>query len=207
MQTLRGDLSASETNLNGALTLSANLTSNWNVSIGGGTVVRTADATERYSDRTPASKAQVSAEFMGNPALNPERSSQVDLWLEGRYPELSFEANLFARRIDDYITMEGTDLPTRLPLSPPTVYRNVNGDAEFWGFETSVSLPLTDEVTAALGGEYLWGEDVTLDEPALGVAPTQGRSECSLLAGRRRPLPWGKPGCRRSSGPPGVYSG
>ncbi len=169
-----GNLSASETNLNGALTLSANLSPNWNFSIGGGTVVRTADATERYSDRTPASKAQISAEFMGNPALDPERSSQVDLWLEARYPRLGFDANLFARRIDDYITMEATELPTRLPLSPPTVYRYVNGDAEFWGLETNLSFNLTGELTAGLGGEYLWGKDLALDEPALGVAPLRG---------------------------------
>ncbi len=169
-----GDLSASETNFNAALTLSARLSQNWNVSLGGGTVVRTADATERYSDRTPASKAQISAEFMGNPGLDPERSSQVDLWVEGRYPRLSFDANVFARRISDYITMEATDLPTRLPLSPPTVYRYVNGEAEFWGAETNLSLSITDEVTAGLGGEYLWGQDRALDEPALGVAPLRG---------------------------------
>jgi len=111
---------------------------------------------------------------MGNPSLEPERSNQVDVWLEARYPRLSFDANVFARRINDYITMEATDLPTRLPLSPPTVYQYVNGEAEFWGVETNLSFSLTNELTAGLGGEYLWGQDVTLDEPALGVAPTRG---------------------------------
>ena len=55
----------------------------WNLSLGVGSVVRTADALERYADRFPASKAQTSAEFVGNPNLDPERSTQADVWLDG----------------------------------------------------------------------------------------------------------------------------
>lgn len=166
-----GSLDQDETNLSGATTVSVNLSSRWNVSLGVGTVVRTADATERYSDRIPASKAQISAEFMGNPDLDPERSTQADLWVEGRYQDWSLDVNGFVRRIDDYITLEETDLPPRLPLSPPTVYRYVNGTAEFFGFEIGGGYAFTDAFSANAGLDYLWGQDVTLDEPALGVAP------------------------------------
>ncbi|WP_243665082.1 TonB-dependent receptor domain-containing protein, partial [Rhodothermus marinus] len=131
----------------------------------------TADATERYSDRLPSSKAQMSAEFVGNPALRPERSTQADLWLETAHPSWSLSLNLFARRLDNYITIEPTDLPKRLPLSPPTVFRYVNGTATFYGGEATLAVRLPYALTLTTTGGYLWGQDETRDEPAFGVAP------------------------------------
>lgn len=172
------ELDSSETNLSAALTATAALSSNWSASVGVGSAVRTADATERYSDRIPASKAQTSAEFMGNPALEPERSTQADLWLEASYPRLSLQLNAFGRRIDDYITLEGTELAKRLPLSPDTVFRYVNGDATFWGAEASASYALLEPLTLSAAVSYLRGNDELLDEPALGTAPV--RSDLAL---------------------------
>lgn len=82
--------------------------------------------------------------------------------------------NTFARRIDNYITLEATSLPTRLPLSPETVFRHVNGEATFWGAEVSASYALTEPVTLSVTGSYLRGQDQRLDEPALGVSPLHG---------------------------------
>ena len=167
----REDLTQNEANLSGALTLTTHPDAAWSVSFGVGSVVRTADALERYSDRIPASKAQTSAEFIGNPTLRPERSTQADVWLEGAYPRVSLNLNAFARRMDDYITLTPTDVPPLLPLSPPTVFRYVNGEATFFGFEASASFALTEPLSLGLGGSYLRGKDETLDEPALGVTP------------------------------------
>jgi iron complex outermembrane receptor protein len=171
------DLDSNETNLSGAFTAGFDLGATWDLSLGLGSVVRTADASERYSDRIPASKAQMTAEFMGNPVLNPERSTQGDIWLEGMYPKAVFQLNVFTRKISDYITLQPTDpmLPTRLPMSPPTVYQYINGDASFFGGEASLAYGLTDLVTANLSGSYLWGEDNELDEPVLGISPLTGR--------------------------------
>ena len=171
------DLDSNETNLSGAFTAGFDLGAAWDLSLGIGSVVRTADASERYSDRIPASKAQMTAEFMGNPALNPERSTQGDLWLEGVYPRAAFQLNLFARRISDYITLQPTNPPlsTRLPMSPPTVYQYINGDASFFGGEASLVYGLTDLVTADLGASYLRAEDNELNEPVLGISPLTGR--------------------------------
>lgn len=168
------DLEATETNLSGALTVSVPLARRWSLSLGVGSVVRTADALERYSDRFPASKAQTSAEFQGNPNLAPERSTQADVWLEGGFPRLRLSVNAFARKMDDYITLEPTDLSPMLPLSPSTVFRYVNGEATFYGGEASAAYALFDGWTVNVGGSYLWGEDTTLDEPALGVTPFSG---------------------------------
>ena len=165
------DLDYSESNLNAAFTLSANPSQYWVISAGVGTAVRTADATERYSDRIPASKSQTSAEFVGNPLLAPERSTQVDLWVKSNYPRWAFSFNTFTRHMDDYITIRVTDLPKRLPLSPNTVFRYQNGEAVLGGVETSLAYWLASFLNSQVSVQYLWGKDKTVDEPALGVTP------------------------------------
>jgi iron complex outermembrane receptor protein len=165
------DLDASETSLSGALTVSTDLSRTWTLALGAGSVVRTADASERYSDRIPASKAQTSAEFVGNPQLAPERSNQADLWLDGSFERFAMHWGLFGRTINDYITIEATGLPKRLPLSPDIVYQYVNGDATFWGMDASFTAALSEVLTADAGIAYLYGQDTDLDEPVIGVAP------------------------------------
>ena len=165
------DFDQDEVNLNGAVTLGFGLSPNWTLFTGVGSAVRTADALERYSDRFPASKAQISAEFVGNPELEPERSTQGDVWVEGSYGNLSIQLSAFARKMSNYITLEPTTLPKRLPLSPDVVFQYVNGDATFWGFDAQAAVGLTEAWTLKLAGDYLWGEDDALDEPAIGVAP------------------------------------
>lgn len=173
-QNTTGSLEQDETSASGALTLGYDLGRHWTVSVGAGSAVRTADATERYSDRIPATKAQTSAEFMGNPDLAPERSNQADLWLEASYPGLALQLNVFARHMDDYITIEATDLPKRLPLSPETVFRYVNGEAEFWGFEASADVGVTESLTLSASTNYLRGRNLTRDRPVIGIAPMRG---------------------------------
>ncbi len=176
---------SSEANLSAAATVGFDLDPHWTLSLGLGSAVRTADVLERYSDRFPATRAQTSAEFVGDPSIAPERNTQGDVWLEGIWPGVALQLNAFARRLDDYITLEPTDLPKRLPLSPPTVYRYVNGLAKFWGYEASAAVVLDEAWTVKGTTDYLWGQDETLDEPALGVEPMQ--AGLSL----RRELPGG----------------
>ena len=149
--------------------------------MGLGSAVRTADATERYSDHLSATKSQTAAEFMGNPGLRPERSTQADIWLEGSYAQVGYHLNLFGRRVSDYITLERTEEDKRLPLPifPPVVYRYVNGNANFFGGEADIRLGLTDTLTGEIGTSYLRGEQTLfpavsgteVTEPALGLAP------------------------------------
>jgi iron complex outermembrane receptor protein len=165
------NVSSSEVNWSGAATVRVPISQRWAVTGGLGSVVRTAEANERFSDRAAAKRAQTNAEFMGDPTLKPERSTQADLWLEAQYPRLAVQLNAFVRRLDDYITIAPTDLPRAQPGSPPTVFRFVNGRADYHGGELVVTSPVTSAVT--LGGSlaYLHGDDITLDEPALGVTP------------------------------------
>jgi iron complex outermembrane receptor protein len=161
--------------LSGALTASVPLAKQWSLSLGAGSVVRPPTALERYSDRFPATKSQTSAEFQGTPSLDPERSTQADLWIEGGGSSWALSVNGFARRVSNYITLEpvGPDagIEPILPLSPPTVYRYVNGTARFVGAEVQGSVSLLPALSLRASGSWLRGRDETRDEPAFGVAP------------------------------------
>lgn len=170
-ENVTSDMSATENNLSASFMLEAALNKHWLLSVGAGSVVRTADATERYADRFPSSKAQTSAEFVGNPDLSPERSTQGDIWLEAAFERFSLHSNVFYRRMDNYITLVESEFSKKLPLSPNQVFEYVNGDANFWGFESAVSLRLSELLSLNGAATYLWGEDTSLDEPVLGIAP------------------------------------
>jgi len=165
------DLSQSDAMLNASATASVSLSPRWSLSLGAGSVARPPSALERYADRFPTSKAQTSAEFQGVPSLDPERSHQGDVWLEGAGDRWTLRLSGFARYIDDYITLETTSIDPILPLSPETVFRYTNGEATFVGSEASAAVTLAEPWTVRASGSWLWGEDETLDEPAFGISP------------------------------------
>jgi iron complex outermembrane receptor protein len=185
-QNISSTTDVSETNVSGALSARFLLGSSWALTAGAGSVVRTADAMERWADRFPASKSQMSAEFVGTPELSPERSNQVDLGVEGSWSRVLLRVGGFVRRIDSYVTLTPTDFDPKMPMSPPTVFRYINGTGDFRGLEASASIGVHPAWTVRLETDYLWGEDQTLDEPALGITPWMGR------AGVR----WQRPGGR-----------
>jgi len=165
------DLEQDDATLSGAFTASLSLTDRWTLSLGGGSVARAPTALERYSDRFPATKSQTSAEFQGTPSLDPERSTQGDLWIEGTGANWTLSASGFVRHLNDYITLEPTDIAPILPLSPETVFRYTNGEANFFGSEVSAAVSPIRPLTVRVSGNWLWGKDTALDEPAFGVSP------------------------------------
>jgi len=178
------DLSSSEERLSAAATLTLPLNDGWSLSAGAGSVVRPGDANERYSDRHASKRSQVGAEFMGDPSLRAERSNQLDVWIEARYPRWTGGLNLFVQQIEDHISIEATDLT---PRAAPRVFRYVNGEASYRGAEASGSVRITPSVLLSGAAAYLRGQEVSLDEPALGVSPL--RMDLGLR--------WDPPGDRR----------
>ena len=170
--TTEADMDQQDTRLSGALTAAVPLAERWSLSLGVGSAARAPTALERYSHQFPANKSQTSAEFLGTPTLAPERSTQADLWLEGTGERWSLSVNGFARHLDNYITFApAPNVDPILPLSPPTVFRYVNGEANFVGGEVSAAVSPAEPLTLRVSGSVLWGRDETLDEPAFGVAP------------------------------------
>ena len=180
------DLSSREFNWSGAATLRIPLSVRWSLTAGLGSVVRTAEANERFSDRAAAKRAQTNAEFLGSPTLAPERSTQADLWLEGHVSRLHVQVNAFTRSMTDYITIAPTSLPRAQAGSPPPVFRFVNGRAVYHGGEIITTSAVTSALSLDGSLSYLYGDDRTLTEPALGVTPLRGALRARLAPARVR---------------------
>jgi hypothetical protein len=171
-----GDPDRRETNWSAAVSGLWHAGDRWVLTAGLGRAVRSASVLERYSDRFPSTRFQVAAEFLGDPGLAPEVGYQADLGTEAALGRGTFSVDVFYRKIDDYITVRpDPSVPRRLPLSPPTVFRYVNGDgAIFWGGELELDQRLGRSFLGRLSASYLWGEDQAFDEPAFGVPPLTG---------------------------------
>ncbi len=181
-------LDQTETNLNASLAGRYRLTDGVTVSAGVGNVRRTANALERFSDRFPSTRFQVAAEFMGLPTIQPESSVQGDVNLEVAVSDFRLSVGGFARRINDYITVvPDPDLPKRLPLSPPVVFRYINGDhATFRGYHFGAEYRGSRWFQFRTRGAKVIADDHQLDEPVLGIPPLELNTAVRILqpAGR-----------------------
>ncbi len=181
LQHTSGALNQHEVNVSAALSSSFHITENWSVSAGVGRVVTTPTILQRYSDRFPSTEFQLSAEFMGNPGLQPEQSLEFDLGSSVRFEKIDMQVTLYHRHIDNYVTIE-TDpsIPKLLPLSPPLVYRYVNGSARYYGGDVSIRRSFGRYVAGSTVVTYTWAEDITLNEPVMGIPPLRGNIRLTL---------------------------
>lgn len=181
------DLERRETNASASLAGRMDLGGGLAVAGGFGRVVRTANALERYADRFPSTRFQVAAEFMGDPAIRPESSVQGDLSLAWTRGAFRFHAGGFVRRIGDYITvMADPALNKRLPLSPPTVFRYINGEsALFRGWHFGLNR-VADRVELRVQAAKTIADDRELMQPVLGIPPLEVSSTIRFLTRDRR---------------------
>jgi iron complex outermembrane receptor protein len=180
----QGPLDGGSTDLSGAVSAEIDLAGDWVLTAGAGRAVRTPTALELYSDRFPSTKFQLAAEFLGNPQLAPEISTELDLGTAGRLGPVALRIEGFYRVIDDYITVQADpSVARRLPLSPPTVYRYVNGDrATFSGGELTADASAGRWLYWRAGLATVRGEDETFNEPVLGLPPWTGRAALGVRA-------------------------
>ncbi len=180
----RGALDPSKTSLSAALSANYRLGDHWLLNAGLGRVVRSPTALELYSDRFPSTKFQLAAEFMGNPQLDAETSSELDLGVDGSIGPVALSVEGFYRVVDDYITIVADPtLARRLPLSPPVVYRYVNGsEARFYGAEVKLRGVAGDWLYWHAGVDWVRGTDEQFDEPILGVEPRTVRLALGVRA-------------------------
>lgn len=178
-------LDGSESHWSAALNARRDLGRGWSLSAGAGQVARTPTILERYSDRFPSTRFQVAAEFLGDPGLTAETARQLDLGVDFASGKVTFQAAGFYRRIADYITVQpAPEIPRRLPLSPVTVYRYVNGDeGVFWGGEARIDQRLGRAFSWRASASWVLGEDTLFAEPAFGMPPLTLRAGARWAAG------------------------
>lgn len=130
---------------------------------------RAADMRERFEDA-----ARGDGYFhMGNPQLEPERATSLEVGVKGRSPSLTYQLAAFHTRIDDYIA--GRVTGTNNAANGLPVKRTENLDkVTLWGFEGSLSVPLGAYVGDA-GFTWLRGKNHQDDEALAEVAPPELR--------------------------------
>ena len=161
------------TNVSAAANASLRLADGWLVTLGVGRAVRSPSVLERYSDRFPAVKFQTAAEFVGNPALVPEKSVEVNAGSTLYGGRASVEVDFFLRRVDDYITVApDPNLARRLPLSPDRVFRYVQADAaRFAGVDLRARSGAGPWIDLRGSWSFVRAEDLLFGEPLFGVPP------------------------------------
>jgi len=177
LENTTGPLDSSDTEVSAAVSATLRPTDVVSLFLGLGRAVRAPNALERYSDRFPSTKFQIAAEFMGDPTLEPEAGLQLDVGLKARSAGVTFDLSAFYRVIDDYITVTiDPSLTRRLPLSPTTLYRYVNGtEATFWGAEFDLRGTLRQSFQWSVRVDFVRGDDDAFDEPVFGLPPLVGR--------------------------------
>jgi len=154
---------------------------------GVGRVRRPPSALERYSDRFPSTRFQVAAEFMGDPLIRPEASLQTDVSLQWKVGAFRFDAGGFVRSLSDYITVAADpSLPKRLPLSPPIVFRYINGEGAFFRGWNLGARWITDRLQVKLQASKILADDRELSEPVLGIPPLEFNASVRYVAPKRR---------------------
>ncbi len=134
-----------------------------------GRAYRAADMRERFEDSARGDGYY----HVGNPQLDPERSTSIELGVKGRDGGLEYRFAAFHTRIDDYIAgrVTGANHPgTGLPLK-----RTENLDrVTIYGVEGSASVPLGRFVADATF-TWLRGENQQDDEPLYQMPPAELR--------------------------------
>ena len=167
------DFAQVNASVSAAANASLRLADGWLVTLGIGRAVRSPSALERYADRFPAVKFQTAAEFLGNPVLVPEKSTELNAGTTLYAGQASVEVDVFLRRVDDYITVApDPNLARRLPLSPERVFRYVQADAaRFAGVDIRARSGAGPWIDLRGGWSFVRAEDLLFREPLFGVPP------------------------------------
>lgn len=150
-------LGSSDNNLSWSLGATHPLTDTLNLYANVGQAYRTPDLRERFEDAARGDGYY----HIGNPKLDPERSTSFEVGLKGRGSDFDYRLAAFHTRIDDYIAGRVTNEP---PQSGLPVKRTGNLDeVVIYGLEGSASKAVGAFV---VDGSFTWlrGENKQDDE-------------------------------------------
>ncbi len=154
----------SENNVSGFVRLSRKLESDGAVYGSLSRSVRTADGVERF-----VWKDTGSSDWVGNPALDPEKQHQLEVGGEFVISGMTIATSIFYADVDDYILKTKAHGESGvLQSDSQTVYRNI--DATRWGYELDLSQEWGDHFYGGLSISYVRAENDT-DNRSIGQTP------------------------------------
>lgn len=153
------------TSVGGLLRYEHDLSNNLTAFTGISRSVRQPDATERYVFK-PGATMTSPPSWLGNPTLDPEKHTQLDVGLSGKSKGLRWETVVFYDKVDDYvrrhINANGTD-----------TYQNI--EASLYGAELSGQWMFAPGWHAYGSLAYVRGENDTNGGNLAQIPPLHGR--------------------------------
>ncbi|MFA9462534.1 TonB-dependent copper receptor [Thiohalorhabdus methylotrophus] len=129
--------------------------------------MRTADATERF---IAGERTGMMGDWVGNPAIDPERHHQGELNLRWTPGETRVTVSAYYNRVTDYILVDrGAEDPNG---NFATIYRNV--DATLLGGEITAERRWGAHLITRLTGAYVRGENDTDNTSLPQIPPLEG---------------------------------
>ena len=169
---LSGDLEANDTLYAMYWMNEIQLDCNWTLTGGVGHGQRAPTLIERYSDGLFLGVAQSGfTRVIGDPGLDEERDTQVDVGLAADYDYWRARTGVFYAWIDDYVTLDG-NIVEQPPFVSARLFRFVNTDeATLAGFEASGEYDWSDYLSPFATIKYVEGRDQVIEAPLTQIPP------------------------------------
>jgi iron complex outermembrane receptor protein len=168
-----GLLDATENNVSGVAAILYTLNPSVDMRFGVGHGVRTADITERFVYIQPIGMDRY--DYIGNPGLQPEQNTQLELDANARISRISLHASAYHSFLRNYISarMDTTVKPLSADVLGVKRFVNVS-DASMTGFELSASSSIVSDLRLDLSAAYTYGQDRDSKEPLAEMPPLTG---------------------------------
>lgn len=192
------------------------ITRNWSAAFSFGQAQRPPSLIDRYADGMFLGIIQSGyRRLIGDPNLAPERNWQIDAQINGNYDNWRGYLRGYNSWVTNYITYSANAV--RDPTGAVLLNTLNTPQAQLRGFEAFNSFDLSPRITPFASARYVYGTDVTINQPLTQIPPLQG------FAGLRFHDPnggrtWGmeafatmtreqnRPGILRVTGVPGAFT-
>ncbi len=142
--------------------------------------VRTADETERYINKWGPEGMR----WIGNPDLDPEKHTQLDVGISQKRQGLTWGGSVFYDKVTDYILRDTARGQDGILLSDNSeIYRNV--DAELTGLELEAAWNITSALKLSADIAYVRRINTTDDDRNIAQTPaTNGKVQMDYRSGK-----------------------
>ncbi|RMH09415.1 MAG: TonB-dependent receptor [Nitrospirae bacterium] len=171
------DPSETETNVSANARLIYSPIPTFDLFVGVGRAVRTADAVERFFRGPSPGVANAGPGIIftvGNPGLDQEQSLQVDVGGKGTIGALSFEGSFFWNHIDDFILRTLGTSPAGVTSPAPgsliRIHQNIN-NAQLFGGDFLLTYQLTPRLALIGSFQYTRGKNVNQSKNLPEIPP------------------------------------
>ncbi len=191
------------------------ITQHWNAAFSFGESQRPPSLIDRYADGMFLGIIQSGyRRVIGDPNLQPAKNWQIDAQINGNYENWRGYLRGYNSWVNNYVTYSANRV---LDPTGAVLLNTLNTPlAELRGFEAFNSFDLAPRVTPFASARYVYGTDVTINQPLTQIPPLQGFAGIRFHdpnGGRK----WGleafatmtreqnRPGIIRITGVPGAY--